>query len=175
MSTLFSIFAVLQASPIIPLTSALVVLFGYTLFLHYKILRFTKGESGASLEEVIRKCVDGIAKIEERNEFISRYALTLDERLSHALRNAQISRYKAFESNGSNQSFSIALLNERGNGVIISSLHAHDRINTFAKPIHEYRSTYELTEEETEVLKSARKEHKATSKLQELEDPEEEE
>jgi hypothetical protein len=175
MNSFSSVISILSTLPVIPLTSALVVLLGYTLFLHYKILRFTKGGTGASLEEVIRKCVDGVAKIEERNEFISRYALTLDERLSHALRNVQTVRYKAFETNGSNQSFSIAFLNERGNGVIISTLHAHDRISTFAKPVTNYESTYELTEEELSVLKSSRQEHKKTAKLKELAPAEEDE
>ncbi|MEN9881417.1 MAG: hypothetical protein RLZZ308_600 [Candidatus Parcubacteria bacterium] len=164
MSTLSSVISILSTFPVIPLTAAIVVLLGYTFFLHYKILRFTKGGTGASLEEVIRKCVDGVAKIEERNELISRHALALDDRLSHALRNAQTIRYKAFETNGSNQSFSIALINEHGNGVVISTLHSYDRMSTFAKPVESYGSKYELTDEEIHVIQEAKEEHKKVSK-----------
>jgi hypothetical protein len=71
-------------------------------------------------------------------------------------------RYKAFDASGSNQSFSIALVNEKGNGVVVSSLHSRDRMSTFAKPIENYESTYELTEEELAVLDDARAEHKSS-------------
>jgi hypothetical protein len=115
----------------------------------------------------MRECVDGISKIEERNELISKHALILDEKISHSLRNAQTLRYKAFDTNSSNQSFSIAFVNEKGNGVVISSLHTHDRMSTFAKPIENYKSTYELTEEEKQTLDDAKNAHRATSQVNE--------
>ena len=135
----------------------------YALYLDHKIHRFTRGNSGASLEEVMRACVDSVGKIEKRNELISKHALTLDEKVSHSLRNAQTLRYKAFDANGSNQSFSVALLNEKGNGVILSSLHSRDRMSTFAKPVVGYESSYELTEEELSVITEAKSAHKVTS------------
>jgi DNA polymerase-3 subunit alpha len=66
------------------------------------------------------------------------------------------------EPNGSNQSFSVALVNEQGNGVILSTLHVRDRVNTFAKPITNYESEYDLTEEELAVLDDAREAHKSS-------------
>ena len=147
-------------APAIPLTVALFVLVVYTLYLDRKITVLTRGKSGESLEDIIHACIAAAAKIEERNEFISKHALILEEKVSHSLRNAQTIRYKAFDMNGSNQSFSVALVNEQGNGVVISSLHAHDRMSTFAKPIENYESTYDLTEEEQHVLKEAKQSHK---------------
>lgn len=88
------------------------------------------------------------------------HALTLEEKLSHAARNVSVIRYKAFESGTSNQSFSIALLNERGDGAIISSLHHRDRVVTYAKPIKNYQSEYDLSEEEKHVLEESRQSHK---------------
>jgi hypothetical protein len=145
--------------PSIPLACAIVILLVYVIYLHHKLHRFTKGQTGASLEELIQTCVDSVSEIEKRNELISAHALSLDTRVSQALRNAQTIRYKAFEVGGSSQSFSIALLNEKGNGVVISSLHARDRINTFAKPVEKYASSYELTEEELSVITDAKKAH----------------
>lgn len=145
--------------PSIPLAIALVIVLIYVIYLHHKIHNFTRGENGSSLESLIKKCIDSTNEIEKRNELISKHALSLDDRLSHSVRNAQTIRYKAFEANGSNQSFSIALLNEKGNGVVISSLHSRDRINTFAKPIEKYMSSHDLTEEELSVINEAKKEH----------------
>lgn len=146
--------------PTVPLAIALVLLLGYIMYLHRRLYHFTKGSPGASLENIIKACVESVAEIEKRNELISAHALSLDGRVSQALRNAQTVRYKAFEAGGSNQSFSIALLNEKGDGVVLSSLHARDRINTFAKPVEKYTSTYELTEEEYSVITEAKKAHK---------------
>lgn len=146
--------------PAIPLTVGFVILVLYVFYLDHKIVVLTKGKSGSSLEDVIKECIVGTKEIEKRNEFIAKHALVLEEKVSHALRNAQTLRYKAYEVNGSNQSFSVALVNERGNGVIISSLHSHDRMSTFAKPVEKYESTYELTEEEAHVLTEAKQSHK---------------
>ena len=157
---MYPLISSLIANPTIPLTCALVILFLYTFYLDHKIILLTRGKSGASLEDIIKACIVSAAKIEEQNKHIVNHAITLEEKISHSLRNAQTIRYKAYEVNGSNQSFSIALVNEKGNGVVISSLHSHDRMSMFAKPIENYKSTYELTEEELDVLGRAKEEHK---------------
>lgn len=155
----------LVTDPIAILSFVIVILFGYIVYLDRKVTHLTRGKSGASLEDTIEKCIESVKKIEERNELISAHALTLQEKMSHAIRNVSTIRYKAFDQNGSNQSFSIALVNEEGNGAVISSLHAHERNNTFAKPVQNYTSTYELTEEEEQVLKEAKDAHKETKKI----------
>lgn len=162
MTTLQPVITFVTAFPTIPIAIAFFFLLLYTLYLHKKLHTFTRGQNAMSLEELMRACIDGVTKIEERNETISKHALGLEERLTHALRNAQTIRYKAFDANGSNQSFSIALINEKGNGVVISSLHSRDRMSTFAKPIEKYTSTYDLTEEEIAVIQDAKKSHKET-------------
>jgi hypothetical protein len=149
--------------PTIPLAAAFVLTLIYTAYLHHKIHTFTRGETGASLESIMKQCVSSVAEIEKRNEVISSHALSLNERLSHAVRNLQTIRYKAFETNGSSQSFSIAFLNENGDGVTLTSLHARDRISTFAKPVENYTSTYDLTEEERFVINKAKTSHKKQS------------
>lgn len=99
--------------------------------------------------------------MEEKNAAIINHASNLDTRVSHGIRNVETIRYKAFDTNGSNQSFSVALINEKGDGVILSSLHSHDRVSTFAKPIENYSSSYDLSDEEIEVLEASKKKHTA--------------
>lgn len=154
-STLTQIFS----NPSILLGILLFIVVCYALYLDHKVVVLTRGQSGASLEDTIKACLANAEAIEKRNALIMEHASVLNEKMSHALRNAQTMRYKAFDSNGSNQSFSIALVNEKGNGVVISSLHSHERMSTFAKPIENYESTYELTDEELAVLDDARAAH----------------
>lgn len=145
--------------PAVPLSVAVFILITYIFYLDHKIVGLTRGKNGASLEEVIKACIASVSQIEKRNELITEHAALLNEKVSHTLRNAQTIRYKAFDQNGSNQSFSVALVNERGNGVVLSSLHSHTRMSTFAKPLENYESTYELTEEELAVINDAKASH----------------
>lgn len=149
-------------NPSLLLAVLLFIVVCYALYLDHKVVVLTRGQSGASLEDIIKACIISVEAIEKRNELITSHAAVLHEKMSHALRNAQTIRYKAYDASGSNQSFSIALVNEKGNGVVISSLHTHDRMSTFAKPIENYESTYELTEEELAVLDDARAAHQSS-------------
>ena len=55
------------------------------------------------------------------------------------------------------QSFAVALLSENGDGAVLSSLYARDRMSVFAKPVKNFSSEFEMTEEEKEVLARARR------------------
>ncbi len=111
-----------------------------------------RGENAKSLESIIKKYLDEIDELKKHDELLSEHAFNLETRLSECVRNISVSRFKAFESGSSNQSFSISLVNEKGDGVVITSLHNRDRVSTFAKPISKYESTHELTDEEKQVL-----------------------
>lgn len=163
LSTLFSSLSALPITPTILLAMSLFVVICYALYLDHKIVVLTRGNNGASLEEIIRSCIKNAETIEKQNNLLTKHAELLEEKVSHSLRNAQTIRYKAFDTNGSNQSFSIALINEKGNGVVLTSLHSHERMSTFAKPLENYESTYELTEEELAVIDDARAAHQKNS------------
>jgi hypothetical protein len=50
----------------------------------------------------------------------------------------------------------MSFLNDEGDGVIISSLYARDRMSIFAKPIKGGKSEFELSTEEQEVLQKSK-------------------
>lgn len=133
-----------------------IILLITTFYLSHKLSIFMRGKNGKSLEDTIKKYLDEIDNLKKHDELISQHALDLENRLSQCVRNVSVTRFKAFESGSSNQSFSIALINEKGDGVIITSLHNRDRVSTFAKPILKYESVHELTDEEKQVLFDSR-------------------
>jgi hypothetical protein len=155
-----SIFSYIAQYPSIPLAVATVTLLVYVVYLHHKLSRFMRGENGKSLEGTIRTYLDHVDNLKKHDELIAEHALKMDKRLSQAIRNVSTMRFKAFDQNGSNQSFAIALVNELGDGVILSSLHHRDRVSVFAKPVVKYESTHDLTEEEIGVLEEAKVAHK---------------
>jgi len=64
-------------------------------------------------------------------------------------------RYNPFSGVGSNQSFSVALLNEYNDGIVITSLYAKETSRVYAKPIRGGGSEYTLSEEEKKALAEA--------------------
>ena len=79
----------------------------------------------------------------------------VNSKLRKSIRGLETIRFNPFPDQGSNQSFAIGMLNEDGDGVVISSLYSRDRMSVFAKPVKNNKSEYELSTEEKEALAKA--------------------
>lgn len=66
-----------------------------------------------------------------------------------------VMRYNPFQEVGGAQSFSIALLDAKNNGFVITGLFTREGNRIFAKPIESGQSTYLLSNEEREAIKKA--------------------
>lgn len=64
-------------------------------------------------------------------------------------------RYNAFPDTGSDQSFSVALLDAHGNGLVLTSLYGRTETRTYAKPVQGGKSTYPLSDEEIGAIAQA--------------------
>lgn len=64
-------------------------------------------------------------------------------------------RFNPFDDAGGNISFSLALLNAKDDGVIISSLHGREGTRVYAKAVKSGLSESKLTEEEAQAIKEA--------------------
>ena len=65
-------------------------------------------------------------------------------------------RFNPFTNTGGNQSFSLCLLDENSNGIMISSLHSRESTRIYAKPINKGKSAgNSLSAEEKQALKQA--------------------
>lgn len=82
-----------------------------------------------------------------------------------AIQRFHLVRYDAFEDMGGRLSFSAALLDDHGDGVVISSINGRTETRTYAKPIKNYSSEHNLSEEEGEAIAGAvgRGDRQATS------------
>lgn len=121
--------------------------------------RFRKlflGTNKTNLEEIMNLLAKHVEKLDSEQESNREHLKSVDARLDKTLRKAQVTRFNALTDSGGNQSFALSLLNDEGDGVIISSLYARDRTSVFAKPIVKGKSEYELTEEEASVLQKSK-------------------
>jgi hypothetical protein len=78
---------------------------------------------------------------------------TVDPR---ALRDVGIVRYDALNEMSGQLSFSLALLNTMGDGVVISSINGRAETRTYAKPVVGGKGEQELSPEESQAVHSAR-------------------
>lgn len=135
-----------------------ILLIGWIVRLEIKIKRLLIGKDSKSLEDSIVSAGTNIDKLNNfQKEVISHFS-NIEKRLNRSVQAVETLRFNPFKGtgDGGNQSFSTALLNENGDGVIISSMYSRDRISIFSKPLEKFQSNFELTEEETEVLTNSK-------------------
>ena len=75
--------------------------------------------------------------------------------LQSCIRHVGVVRYDAFRDMGGHMSFSLALLDTRQSGVVLSILNGRDGSRGYAKAVQGGRSTSPLSEEEQEALAQA--------------------
>ncbi len=66
-----------------------------------------------------------------------------------------IYRYNAYKDTGSDLSFTLALLNEKNDGVVLNGIYSRETSNIYAKPVINGNSAYKMTDEEKEAIKRA--------------------
>ena len=67
-------------------------------------------------------------------------------------------RYDAFGDMGGHLSWSLALLDDTGNGVVLTSIHGRTEARTYAKNVADWSSQQQLSPEEEEAIAHARPE-----------------
>jgi len=72
-----------------------------------------------------------------------------------ALQRFHMVRYDAFEDMGGRLSFSAALLDDHGDGVVITSINGRTETRTYAKPITNMKSEHNLSDEERAAIEGA--------------------
>ena len=121
-----------------------------------RLKRFFLGKKAKDLEDTIISLQDEIAKLKEAKNVAEKDITQINAKLRKSIRGLETIRFNPFPDQGSNQSFAIGMLNEDGDGVVLSSLYSRERMSIFAKPILNRKSVYELTSEEKEALEKAR-------------------
>ena len=75
---------------------------------------------------------------------------------SDALRHLAVVRYDAFGDMGGHLSWSLALLDDAGNGVVLTSIHGRSEARTYAKNIAAWSCDQAMSPEEEEAVKFAK-------------------
>lgn len=118
------------------------------------------GPSGR--EDLIAHGVETRRRVDELGELIEDIAASLNERmglaegrLQGAVTRSGVLRYDAFNETSGRQSSSVALLDEHGNGVVLSAILQREQARVYAKPLRAGESELELSPEEREAIRIA--------------------
>lgn len=141
------------------LVVSVLLLLIWLLLIERRLKKLLSGKNAQGLEGVIGALGADIRALESFRDEAKANFVSIEGRLRRSVQGVATVRFNAFKGNGEggNQSFAVALLSEDGNGVVVSSIYARDRVGVFAKPIKNLSSEFEMTEEEKEVVRRATK------------------
>jgi hypothetical protein len=146
------------------LSAALVVLFVWQtarlgrLERRYKALVGAgQGEAGGTLTlgELLAGQGELLDKAASDLKGLSAKVAVIEQAVHGSVQHVGLVRFNPFQETGGDQSFALALLDGRGDGIVISSLHSRAATRFYAKPIKRGASQLSLSEEESKAVRMA--------------------
>lgn len=142
------------------LTFALVILIIWNIILTYLYVTSVKfyknlkdDQSGYSLHEILQSLVTRFVRNDSKLKELEQNIKNLQTDNLKDVSGVGFLRYNPFEEVGSNQSFSLALLNRKHDGVVLSSLHGRSGTRIYLKPVKNGdKDAHEFSEEEKKVI-----------------------
>jgi len=136
----------------------IIILLGWHIRTEIRFARILRGKDAKSLEDSIKNLGDEINDLKEFESEIEKYCTLVEKRLGRSIQSVETVRFNPFKGNGGggNQSFAISFVNEKGDGLVLSSLHHRGGVSVFSKPLAGFKSQHELTEEEQASLDGAK-------------------
>lgn len=117
---------------------------------------FFEGKDAKSLEELMIKNSADIKVIDGEIQDLYNISNQIHKLSLSSVHKTGIVRFNPFGDIGGDQSFSVAFLDGKNMGIVISSLHTKEGTRVYAKPIIKGEADkYPLTEEEKQVIKIA--------------------
>jgi len=117
---------------------------------HYTLLQ---GEDGTeSFIAAVSAQIDAVDRIRSEVDRSRNEVEQLRRDLADAIRHVAVVRYDAFNDMGGRMSFSAALLDDAGDGLVISSINGRTETRTYAKGVKRGASDAILSPEEEQVI-----------------------
>lgn len=148
-----SILAILALGSIV---LTLIVTAGY-IVLARKYRSIFKKTNSVSVDEVLLSLIRATEDLEAGAKHHKNVLAEHDARIRSSIKRAEVIRFNAWDDIKGEQSFTTSFVNENGDGVIVSSMYARDKTSIFAKPVTAWTTTQTLTEEEKQLLETAKK------------------
>lgn len=128
-----------------------------------KIKAYESGSLNDTLENKLTELQQELEKVKTELNEEKRKLLRVMAKEKKALKKVKLMKYNAFETQGGNVSYALALLNEENSGVVINSIHSTDFSFSYAKEVVKGRVNQVLSKEEEQILERAMEERERLS------------
>lgn len=148
---------------ILVLAVLVIILFGLYISNFIKLTKLRKSYkefmtrlgNGDSVDEMLKKYMDSVDKVDEKSKELISYCNKLDTEKGRCLQKIGLIRYNAFRDTGSDLSFALAILDEYNTGIVLNGIYSREMSNIYAKPVNCGTSSYTLSEEERQAIQKA--------------------
>ena len=120
--------------------------------LNKRYSKMMAGMENVNIERLLLGHIEEVRQAVTKVSNLDAKCRRLDDITTMAIQNVGMVRFNAFEDTGSDLSFALALLDQKKNGVVLSSIYGRNESRIYAKPIVDGQSTYNLTAEEKAAL-----------------------
>ena len=140
----------------------LLVMFGWLAYLTFSVRKFRKhqervkrlAEEG-NLASTITNSLEQVDSLKKELEQLNDRQDLFKELAAEAVQKVGLVRFNAFNDLGGELSFAAALLNDNGDGLVISSIYGAGESRSYAKLIKGKKSSYRLSREEEQAIAEA--------------------
>ncbi len=123
--------------------------------LRSRLRRILSDNGTTGLDEVLSGQATRIEQLASRVDALNALERELEASSRLALQKVGVVRFNPFQDSGGDQSFAIALLDQGGTGIVVSSLHGRAETRIFAKQVTNGRSKHALSDEEQQAIRAA--------------------
>src|SRR3989344_2514341 len=112
-------------------------------------------DNSRDIRNRFKEVLEAISRFEKENQILDNRLTGFKKDSLGNLQNLAVLRYNPYNDTGGEQSFSLALLNGRLNGIVLTSLHSRSGTRIYLKDIKNGKRQLELSKEEAQVLEQA--------------------
>jgi hypothetical protein len=122
-----------------------------------KYKKFMRGTSGKNIEGIFLEELENIKSNDQKFNAIKTRMDAMQDQIDKCLQKQSIVRYNAFTDTGSDLSYSIAIMDNLDNGIVITGIYGRNEFIGYAKPVDNGTSSYTLSVEEQMAITRCQK------------------
>jgi hypothetical protein len=102
--------------------------------------------------EVMGRHLEQVGLLREQVGRLDQALGQAQDQVADAIRHVAVVRYDAFQDMGGRMSYSAALLDDSGDGLVLTSINGRSEARTYAKGVKDGRSDHEMSPEEAQAV-----------------------